>query len=776
MRRPALPVLFAGLVLGLGRLLAAQAPGASDTDFFERKIRPVLAERCLGCHGSGSKMQKGGLSLDSREALLKGGDSGPALVPGDAQKSLLLKAVRYDEPELRMPPPKEKARLSSEQVADFEAWIRRGAVYPRSGAVSRKPDPEWEARRNWVFRTPVDPPVPQTRPGENPIDAFLRGKLEARGLSATEPADRRTLLRRATYDLLGLPPTPQEMEAFLADDTPTAFEKVVERLLASPHYGERWGRHWLDLARYAVVREDGNAKKKEPSEILEAWRYRDWVVDAFNRDLPYDEFIRHQIAGDLLPPQEPGGVNADGIIASGFLAIGEWGIQDDNPEKMVWDTADEIIDAVGRTFMGLTLACTRCHDHKFDPLTTRDYYALAGMFVSTHVVAQQAKIGVQTPMVRVPLVPQAVVDAVKYETARGAAKVADTEKRLAAADPAKKGNLKAEIEELKQSLPPPVPMALGAREGGIPDTAYAGFHNARVRIRGDIQRMGEEVPRGFPAVFARAGAPPTISGSGRWALALWLSSSDHPLTARVMANRVWQHHFGEGLVRTPSNFGKLGEAPTHPELLDWLAHRFVDGGWSVKALHRRIMLSEAYRRSSMPTRDSLEKDPDNRLLAHMNRRRLEAEAFRDAILAVSGTLDRTRGGPADPDPGSRRRMLYLQVSRTSKSPFESLFDGADPTAHTDKRTVSTVAPQALFLLNNPFVQNAALALVRRLPNEKAGMRLSRLYALLYGRPPTQEEIDLGLTLVKEFGSEGEERSWSELARILLCANEFVIVD
>ncbi|HVR85038.1 MAG TPA: DUF1549 domain-containing protein, partial [Planctomycetota bacterium] len=524
------------VLIALSAAARGQDAAPDAVDSFERKIRPVLVERCLGCHSAGAKKQKGGLALDTREGLLRGGDSGPALVSGDVEKSLLLKAIRYTDPELRMPPPKEKLRLSPEQVADFEAWVRRGAPYPRSEANTRKADPEWDARRKWVFRPPVDPPVPQARPGENPIDAFLRVQLEARGLSASAPADRRTLLRRATYDLLGLPPTPEEMDAFLADKTPDAFEKVVERLLASPLYGERWGRHWLDLARYAVVREDGNAKKNVASEIPEAWRYRDWVVDAFNRDLPYDEFIRHQIAGDLLPPKEPGGVNVDGIVASGFLAIGEWGIQDDNPEKMVWDTADENIDAVGRTFLGLTLACTRCHDHKFDPLTTRDYYALAGMFVSTHVVAQQAKIGVQTPMLRVPLVPQAVVDEATYETAQVASRIADAEKRLAAADPAKKDALKAEIAELKRGLPPPVPVALGAREGGIPDTAYAGFHNARVRIRGDLQRMGEEVPRGFPGVLTRAGAPSTLSGSGRWALALWLSSPDHPLTARVMVN------------------------------------------------------------------------------------------------------------------------------------------------------------------------------------------------------------------------------------------------
>jgi hypothetical protein len=776
MRSLVLPVLFAGLGFGWSALGAAQEGPAPGTEFFERKIRPVLVERCQACHSAGSKKEKGGLSLDTPEGLKKGGDSGPAVVPGDVEKSLLVKAIRYADPELRMPPPKEKARLSREEVADFEAWIRGGAAVPRSEATSPRPDPQWEARKKWLFAPPVDPPVPPARPGENPIDAFLRARLEARGLAASAPADRRTLLRRATYDLLGLPPSPEEMEAFLADDRPEAFETVVERLLGSPQYGERWGRHWLDLARYAVVREDGAAKRREPSEIPEAWRYRDWVVDAFNRDLPYDEFIRHQVAGDLLPPKEPGGVNPEGVIASGFLAIGEWGIQDDHPEKMVWDTADENIDAVGRTFLGLTLACTRCHDHKFDPLTTRDYYALAGMFVSTHVVAQEAKIGVHTPMLRLPLVPQAEVDEAKFKAAQAAARIAEAEKRLAALDPAMRDPVKAEIEELKRSLPPPVPMALGAREGGIPDTPYAGFHNARVRIRGDLHRLGEEVPRGFPAVLTWANAPSIASGSGRWALARWLASPDHPLTARVMANRIWQHHFGEGLVRTPSNFGKLGEAPSHPELLDWLARRLVESGWSVKALHRRIMLSAAYRQSSRPSPGGLEKDPENRLLGRMNRRRLEAEAFRDALLAVSGTLDPSRGGPADPDPGSRRRMIYLQVSRTSKSPFEGLFDGADPTAHTDQRTVSTAAPQALFLLNHPFVENAALALVRRLPNGSGDARVSRLYALLYGRPPAREEIGWGLALVQDFSPEGEERAWSDLARVLLCANEFVIVD
>jgi hypothetical protein len=396
--------------------------------------------------------------------------------------------------------------------------------------------------------------------------------------------------------------------------------------------------------------------------------------------------------------------------------------------------------------------------------------------ISTHVVAKPAKIGAHTPMMRVPLVPQAEIDRAEFLKAQTLPKIAEAEKRLAAVDASQRDALRSEIEGLKKSLPS-IPVAVAAKEGGIPETPYAGFHDARVRIRGEIGRPGDEVARGFPAVFARGVPTPISAGSGRWALAHWLASSAHPLTARVMVNRIWQHHFGEGLVRTPSNFGKLGEAPTHPELLDWLARRFVESGWSVKAMHRLIMLSEAYRRSSVPSREALEKDPDNRLLSRMNRRRIEAEAFRDALLAVSGRLDTSTGGPADPNPASLRRMIYLQISRTSKSPFEALFDGPDPTGHTDKRTVSTVAPQALFLLNHPFLHDAALALVRGLPPGQDGAgRVSSLYALLYGRSPEPEEVEGALGFVKAFAGEKEEQAWAELARTLLCANEFVVVD
>ncbi|HVE41224.1 MAG TPA: DUF1549 domain-containing protein, partial [Planctomycetota bacterium] len=391
-------VTFAALIALSPLGAPAQESAPSDTEFFETKVRPLLAERCFSCHRRQGK-EKGGLALDSRAALLKGGDTGPAVVPGEPAKSLLLKAVRYDDPELRMPPPKEKARLSREQVADLETWIRRGAAYPEAPAAAATPEQrEWDARRKWIFAPPQDPSVPAVAGADrvrNGIDAFLLQKLEARGLSFAPAAEKRILLRRASFDLLGLPPTQEQVDAFVADASPDAFEKVVDRMLASPRYGERWGRHWLDLVRYC-------------DEVDEMWRYRDWVIQAFNRDLPYDQFILHQIMGDLLPASAPGGVNADGIVATGVLTLGPWGGID--KKKMLTDIADDQIDLVGRTFLGLTLACARCHDHKYDPITTKDYYGLAGMFLSSHILSGKSYAAHVSPRQKLPLISAAEVE------------------------------------------------------------------------------------------------------------------------------------------------------------------------------------------------------------------------------------------------------------------------------------------------------------------------------------------------------------------------------
>jgi mono/diheme cytochrome c family protein len=715
-------------------------------EFFEKEVRPLLVEHCQKCHGD--KKPKGGLRLTSRDAVLKGGESGPAAVAGKPQDSLLIQAVRYNDTP-QMPP---KRKLTERQIAILTRWVQLGLPWPQKTAhATNERNGTFqiadEQHRFWAFQPMKAVPPPKVRDAawaKTDIDRFILAALEAKGLRPAKPADKRTLLRRATFDLTGLPPTPEEMEAFLRDDKSDAFARVVDRLLASPAYGERWGRHWLDLVRYTDSF-DARGLGGE-MDCADAWRYRDWVVQAFNRDLPYDKFLTAQIAGDLLPSS--GGINCDGIIATGFLALGNWGGGDADKEKLLTDIADDQVDAVSRTFLGLTTACARCHDHKFDPISTADYYALAGIFFSTHILANVGPKTNGPPMLRIPLVPPAEVEALKKTKA-------------------------------------PVPYANGAQEGGVPGSPHAGTHAVRIHIRGRYDRLGPLVPRRFPEILAGREQKPIASGSGRLDLTRWLTRPDHPLTARVMVNRIWQHHFGEGIVRTPSNFGKLGQPPTHPELLDWLALEFVRSGWSVKQMHRLILSSAVYQQSSealpplYPPRNGGDKggaDPDNLLFGRMNRRRLEAESLRDSILAVSGRLDRTMGGPAIRDFAAPRRTLYLMTIRSDRSGFGPLFDAADPTAPVDKRTVSTVAPQALFLMNNPFVLAQTQALAKRILASGANdrTRIDYAYVLLYGHPPTAEEVRIGLDFLRRAGD--SDRGWEEYGHVLLCANEFSYVD
>jgi hypothetical protein len=726
---------------GTAFLFVASIAGAerlSAEEYFEKEVRPLLVEHCQKCHGD--KKPKGGLPLTSRDAVLKGGDSGPAAVAGKPQDSLLIQAVRYNDTP-QMPP---KRKLSDRQIGILTRWVQLGLPWPqRTGSATTEASGTFqiteEQRRFWAFQPMKPVPPPQVRDTawvKTDIDRFILASLEAKGLRPAKPADKRMLLRRATFDLTGLPPTPEEMEAFLRDDKPDAVARVLDRLLAAPAYGERWGRHWLDLARYTDSFDARLAPGNE-MDINDSWRYRDWLVQAFNRDLPYDKFLTDQIAGDLLPSS--GGINRDGIIATGFLALGNWGGGDADKEKLLTDIADDQVDVVSRTFLGLTMACARCHDHKFDPISTADYYALAGIFFSTHILANVGPKTNGPPMLRIPLVPAAEVEALKK---------------------AKK----------------PIPYANGAQEGGVPGSPHAGTHDVHIHVRGRYDRLGPVVPRRFPEILAGREQKPIAGGSGRLELARWLTRPDHPLTARVMVNRIWQHHFGEGIVRTPSNFGKLGRPPTHPELLDWLALEFVRSGWSIKQMHRLILLSAAYQQSSEAMVETWKNDPDNLLFGRMNRRRLEAEALRDSILAVSGRLDRTMGGPAVRDFAVPRRTLYLMTIRSDRSGFGPLFDAADPTAPVDKRTVSTVAPQALFLLNNPFVLAQTQALAKRFLDmgKDDEARINRAYHLLYGRPPTTEESTVGRVFLRRAG--GGEQAWQEYAEILLCANEFVYVD
>ena len=1114
----------------------AQDAAADTTVFFETKVRPVLIEQCAACHGE--KQQAGGLRLDTVAGLAKGASSGAVVIAGDVEKSALLRAVHYDG-KIKMPP---TGKLPADQIAALTEWVRRGAVWPATKAlppVATTGSFTAAQKKFWSFQPVKQSAVPTVKSAawiKNPIDTFLLARLEAKGLKPAPPADRRTLIRRATFDLTGLPPTPEEVQAFVADKSPNAYAKLVDRLLASTGYGERWGRHWLDVVRYADSADSRGLGSE--GDFSEAWRYRDWVVDAFNRDLPYNAFIINQIAGDLLPPegmpQRPTGtklaglepaaanLNIPGTIATGMLALGNWGNGDADKDKILTDIADDQVDVVSRGFMGLTVACARCHDHKFDPIATKDYYGMAGIFFSSHILPKLTPKGAGENFLRIPLETQADADrrkqyakqttelearikaeatsqyaayvrsmlpqtprylvaawnyahrpagqatrtltdfaqaqglqeiplrnwmdylglnadyrlmttpirdassvpglyvwrgapdcpsltvnttaqahmvltftlppksvsvhpgptdgvavewvspisgtvqvtgkaidsdpacgngvnwAVTHRQAAGtveltsgtfgnggaqefaagktpqnlnaisvkpgdrlqllvlpngeyscdtttvefvitqkdgtrvwnltndltddplhanpradrygnpgvwrfadmagsrrptgmptpvvaawnaalnpaadpptiekaaqefasAFKIMDSSSPFSPASEAEESllpadgraalaGLRAELVLLRKNLPPPIAFANGVQEGGVPESPHAGVHDVKVHIRGRYDRLGDLVPRHFPTILTGDAPPPKIQGSGRLELAQWIASPSHPLTGRVLVNRVWQHHFGEGIVRTPSNFGFLGERPTHPELLDWLASEFVAPitpgnpyacGWSMKRLHRLMMLSSAYQQSSDGLASTVKTDPDNRLFGRMNRHRLEAEAVRDNVLAVSGNLDTTMGGVATREINSGRRTLYLMTIRSDRSGYGPLFDAADANVSVERRTVSTVAPQALFLLNNPFLLMQTHLLAQSLAKaepQSSSARIQAAYQRLYGRPAAPQEIEIGLAFLlraakepstlgsAKSGAEGDLRPWEEYCQLLLCANEFLYID
>jgi Protein of unknown function (DUF1553)/Protein of unknown function (DUF1549)/Planctomycete cytochrome C len=826
--------LRSGLVFltALSAIPAARAeekPGAADgIEFFERNVRPLLVKHCYECHSADAPKLRGKLRLDTRDGVLQGGATGPAIVPGDPAKGLLLKAVRYADESIKMPP---KGKLSAAEIADLEKWVKIGAPDPRTGsAVVAQPADAVKGRDLWSLRPVRDPAVPRVKDADwaiSPVDRFILATLEAKGLKPAPPADRRTLIRRATYDLTGLPPTPDEIDAFLADETPGAFARVVDRLLASPAYGERWGRHWLDVVRYADTAGDNS-----DFPIPQMYRYRNWVIDAVNRDLPYDEFVRRQLAGDLLPARD----DADRytkIIATGYLAnarrFGSYADVGEGPTTYPWYlTYEDTIDNLGRTFLGLTINCCRCHDHKFDPLTQADYYALYGFFQSTRYPWP----GIELDQVQrnlVPLVPAEHVDAIAKER-RG--KVAGFDARLKELQAEKAGTdkaakaagvfsalpaavLTARAEKLVDSIkaakkakedfekqPLPYETAYAVAEGKAEGKRKVG--NACIQIKGDPERPGPEVPRRFPTVLGGKTLLTDDKGSGRLELANWIVAPNNPLTARVMVNRIWQYHFGRGIVPTPSDFGKQGQPPTHPELLDFLATRFVESGWSVKAMHRLLMLSRTYQVSSSDDAANMKQDAGNELLWRFNRRRLDAESIRDTLLAVSGSLDRSPGAP-HPFPAmptwnftqhnpfkavydTDRRSVYLMSQRIQRHPFLALFDGADTNASTATRVTSTTPLQALYLMNDPFVHARAREFARRLLAERTDdpARIDWGYQLLFGRPPTAEEVVAGrgqLTRVTDKLRSGgvptdqlPAKAWESLARALFLSNEFVYVD
>jgi cytochrome c553 len=749
--------LIVGLWLGCGHaaLGADKQPTAEEVRFFETSIRPLLVERCVKCHGPDE--QSGGLRLDSLAAMLEGGASGPAIVPGQPGKSLLIKAVGQQD-KLKMP---KKGKLTEQQIADLSKWVSMGAPYPAAAAVTAIDIDK--GRQFWAFQPPVTPAIPVVKDdkwAKSPLDHFTLAKLEAKGLRPAPQADKRTLIRRATFDLIGLPPTPQEIDAFVADDSAEAFAKVVDRLLASPQYGERWGRHWLDVARYA----DSNGLDENIAHG-NAWRYRDYVVAAFSKDKPYDQFVLEQLAGDLLPNAAKETGRHERLIATGFLALGPKVLAEVDEKKMEMDIIDEQIDTVGRAFLGLTLGCARCHDHKFDPIPTEDYYALAGIFKSTRAMENFRKI------------------ARWWENA-----IATAEDR----DRVALYSLAGAFEK----IPAAVPSAMGVTEGHVSD--------AQIHVRGSHLKLGKAVPRHVPRVLAR-GEEPTFDDrqSGRLQLADWLVRPDHPLTSRVMVNRIWRWHFGQGIVRSTDNFGMLGERPCDPELLDWLAMQFVEKKWSVKAMHRLIMLSSTYQMSSAYDLKAAEIDPENRLRWRADVRRLEAEEIRDSLLAVGDLLDTTMGGSllqvknrefffdhTSKDTtryDSHRRAIYLPVVRNHVYDLFQLFDFPDPAVTTGDRATTTVAPQALFMMNSDLVSEVSESMAAKvLKSEKDDAdRVQRLYRKAYGRAATAKEVERGLAHVKEVESalEGKEsdaakrrvRAWASLCHLIVAANEFIYV-
>jgi hypothetical protein len=692
-------------------------------------------------------------------------------------------------------------KLSDEQIADLEAWISDGAAFPASEPGSKK---RYRDPKHWAFQPYADPAPPEVQNTgwiQSPLDRFILAKLEAAGLRPAARADKRTLIRRATFDLTGLPPTPEEVAAFVADERSDAFARLIDRLLDSPAYGERWGRHWLDVARYA----DSNGLDENICHG-NAWRYRDYVVASLNRDKPYRQFLVEQIAGDLLPAADDP-TRSEQLIATGFLSIGPKVLAEVDETKMEMDIVDEQIDTVGRAFLGLTFGCARCHDHKFDPIETADYYALAGIFKSTKTMESFKKIARwhenELPDATTAARKAAHAEEVAARKAAIQKVVADATEATKSADEAKfSDDVKAQLKKLRDELAafekagPDLPAAMGVIEQKVIDVP--------VHVRGSHLKLGDVVPRRVPVVFTSLERPQFVAQqSGRLELARWLTEDRHPLTYRVIVNRVWRWHFGKGLVRTPDNFGMLGEAPTHPELLNWLAYRFVERGTSLKDLHRLIMLSSSYQQSSIPDPETAKVDLDNRLWGRAETRRLEAEAVRDALLAVSGKLDRTAGGSLlqvknrefffdhtskdKTSYASYRRSLYLPVVRNHVYDVFQLLDYPDAAVTSGDRATTTIAPQALLMLNSELVMQASSDLAERVLAASAddAQRIARLYSLAYGREATAAETtaardflaaaDQALNSKKPDAAKRSRLAWDSLCQTVLASNEFIYV-
>ena len=933
-----------GLVLGILALGATSARGAdpppNPEEFFEYRIRPLLVEKCYSCH---SETASSGLMVNSRQALIQGGTLGPAIVPGKPAESLLIQAVDHTHSRLRMP---LGEKLRRQEIADLVQWVEMGAPWPRAPAVLAPNSTGQEFaitetdREYWAFlpvRRPSLPTVKHARWPQTAIDHFILARVERAGLSPSRQASRRELIRRVSYDLIGLPPTPAEVDAFLQDGSPQAWSRLVDRLLESPHYGERWGRYWLDVARYA---EDDLYGPEGNSQYLNAWRYRDWVIQAFNQDMPFDLFVKAQIAGDLLQPEDREKL----LPGTGFLSLGVWYYGAVQAPQARADERFDRIDTVSRGFLGLTVGCARCHDHKYDPIAFKDYWALDGIMASTvyreyplapaetvaayrkhqkngkaledsikeYLDKQSVQLSemlawktaryllatwksLQDPelsraqMARAEGIDPELLEAwFSYLTgeerrhpylgpwdnlrARGgtpeeATKVAEDFQALALAIFAEKKEadeknhiilesnkpkvdpetaiylpngfraddfchiceltlepiarekyilwldlfgatdltnsfmkedyglfrlqgeklestlegewksylktLRSRLEASKSSSPPPYAFIHGMADSPRPG-------DSRIHLRGNPYDLGDRTPRRFLTVLSSGQPQPIDQGSGRLQLAEAIAS--HPLSARVMVNRLWQNHFGQGIVRTPGNFGRLGSPPTHPELLEYLTHRFIQGNYSVKALHREILLSATYRQSSRYSKAAAAKDPENRLLWRANRRRLDAEALRDSILSIAGNLGPSIGGASvDLTKDERRRSVYGQVKRSRLDSMLALFDFPDPSLSSQQRAVTNVPSQKLFFLNSRLVWDQAGILadrVHRQGNPVDGQTVNRAYRLIFGRQATQEERELALNFMETVPARDNPASdqLRQYLQTLLSSNEFLFVD
>ncbi len=778
--------------LTIAQLTTPTADEAARMDFFEKKVRPILVSHCYTCHSADTK-PSGGLRVDDRNGLLTGGNTGPAIVTGDPAQSLLLRRVTQKNAKRRMP--LEGKALSEGQVAVLSAWIKDGAAWPRvQPPVSfGKPKPRYEAlkKKHWAWQpltNPNPPAVLDTAWPKDDIDRFLLAKLEAKGLKPVADADKLLLLRRVTFDLTGLPPALTDTEAFLKDTTPDAFAKVVDRLLTSPQFGERWGRHWLDVARYA---ESTGPSRNIP--YPHAWKYRDYVIDSVNADVPFDRFITEQIAGDLLPASSK--PERDRLLtATGFLALGVKDVNQRFKVRFLMDNVDEQIDVVSRSVLGLTVSCARCHDHKFDPVPQADYYALAGIFTSTdNCAGLKSRMGgagldYYDPSLLLvlsnappPEAPPEQIEKLKAEVAQAKAKweaIRGTPEglKLAADGRPTQRPFRLKYETLRDELNALTdPAARGYAVHGVRDAQTVG--DTELRVRGQAEKLGPVVPRGFLTAFEVPDAPAVNpKQSGRLELAQWLTSPRNPLTPRVIVNRVWQHLFGQGIVSTVDNFGVTGDVPSHPELLDYLASRFLREERSVKKLVRTLVLTRAYQLGSDTTAAHLTADPANRLLWRHSPRRLEAEEIRDTMLMAAGNLNLNRpsrspvqalkmiemrdNGPEasaihEQSDKSVSRSVYLPLLRGVTPRSLEVFDPVEQTLVTGRRDTTTVPSQALFLLNSSFVRRQSLVLAEHLlkPTEAStNEKVQRAYRLTLGRAATEKEVERARTFLVEYES------------------------